>query len=125
MKGIPEDYHTAGICAQSCLEGMCEKLSMSEITIEELKHIRKYRDQMKRLCSAVTGVGVGERNNLYRSVEMSVSKRLEEWEAVRKRVECLHYLCQHLHSMDNKIQGITQIINDFRLDSQSVLSSLC
>ena len=99
--GIPEQYHIAGICAQSCLEGKCEKLQSGEITIEDLHHVRDCRDQMKRLCSAVsTG------NSLYKSVEAAVVKRLEECEALKRRVETLSHLCRQIHCVSNKIQGM-------------------
>ena len=82
---------------------MCERLSEGEITIGELQKIRKCRDQMKRLCSAVSSDKAG--NILYNSVETAVTKRLEEWEAYERRSKLLCHLCRHLHSVDISIQG--------------------
>ena len=99
-EGIPEQYHIAGICAQTCLEGKCEKLQSGEVTIEDLNNVRNCRDQMKRLCSAVsTG------NSLYKSVETAVIKRLEECEALKRRVEILSHLCRQIHCVSGKVQG--------------------
>ena len=102
-KGIPEGYHIAGICGQSCLNYMCKKLSEGDITIGELLKIRECRDQMKRLCSAASSDKAS--NVCYNSVETDVTKRLEEWEAYENRSKLLSHLCHHLHSVDLSIQG--------------------
>lgn len=102
-EGIPNQYHIAGICARSCLEGTCEKLQSGEITIEDLQNIRNYREQMKRLCSAVSSSKEG--NDLYKSVEAAVAKRLEECEALKRRIEILSHLCRQIHCVSSKVQG--------------------
>lgn len=104
QKGIPDEYHFAGVCAQSCLEGMCEKLQTGEITIEDLQKVRKNHDQMKRLCLAVSSGG--ERKVLYNSVEIAVEKRLEECAAFNVRHEVLSHLCHHIRSVNDKTRGM-------------------
>lgn len=104
-KGIPGEYHLAGTCAHSCLDSMCEKLSSGEITNEELEKIDENREQMKRLCLAVSSTGGGG-NELYLSVETAVSNRLEEWQKYRHRSKVLMHLCHHIRSVCRSVQGI-------------------
>ncbi len=103
-EGIPDQYHIAGICAQSCLEEKCEKLQSGEVSIEDLQNVRNCRDQMKRLCSAVSNRKEG--NDLFKSVEAAVSRRLEECEALRRRIEILSHLCRQIHCVNRKVQGM-------------------
>ena len=105
-RGIPEQYHITGICACSCLEGMCEKLQNGEVTIEDLHNVRSCRDQMKRLCSAVSSSKEGNDLTMYKSVEAAVTKRVEECEALRRRIEVLSHLCRQIHSVNDKVQGM-------------------
>ena len=95
----------AGMCARSCLETMCEKLQSGEIDIEDLQKVNKNQDQMKRLCLAVSSSKEG--SSLYRSVEAAVSKRLEECRAVKRRSEVLSHLCRQIHSVTDKVQGMS------------------
>lgn len=94
----------AGMCARSCLEGMCEEIQSGKVTIEDLQKVSKNRIQMKRLCSAVSSSKEG--NDLYKSVEAAVAKRLEECEALRRRIEVLSHLCRQIHSVSDKVRGI-------------------
>ena len=104
QRGIPEQYHIPGICAQSCFEEMCEKLQSGKVSIEDLNLVRNCRDPMKRLCSAVSSSKQG--NKLYKSVEAAVTKRVEECEAVRRRIEVLSHLCRQMRIVSDKIQGM-------------------
>ena len=85
---------------------MSEKLSTGEITIEELNQIDGKRDQMKRLCSAVSSGKQETQHDLYLSVETSLKKRLEEWDAYKQRSQVLSHLCDQIRSVDDNIKGI-------------------
>ena len=93
----------AGICAQSCLEGMCDKLQSGEINIEDLKKVNKNQEQMQRLCLAISSSKNGRYS--YRSVETAVKKRLEEYTAVKRRKEVLSHLYRQMHS--DKVRGMS------------------
>ena len=103
-EGIPTEYHVAGICAQSCLEGMCENLRNGEITVQDLQMVREYQEQMKRLCLAVSSSD--ERTDLYTCVKGAVEKRLEECNAVNIRREVLSHLCHFIRFVNQKVKGM-------------------
>ena len=101
QQGIPEEYHLAGVCAQSCLEIMCDKLLSGKVNIEDLQKLSKDQEQMQRLCVAVSSGKYGRYS--YKSVETAVKKRLEEHRAVKRRKEILSHLCRHIYS--EQVQG--------------------
>ena len=102
QQGIPHQYDMAGICAQSCLEGKCDQLQSGEVNIADLWKVNRNREQMQRLCVAVSSSEEG--SSLYRSVETAVRKRLEEYEAVKRRKEVLSHLSRHIYF--EEVQGI-------------------
>ena len=91
----------AGICAQSCLEIMCDKLQNGEVNIEDLRKLSNNQEEMQRLCIAVSSSKDGWYS--YKSVETAVKKRLEEHRAVKRRKEVLSHLCRHIYS--EQVQG--------------------
>ena len=101
QQGIPEEYHLAGVCAQSCLEAMCDKLQSGEVNIEDLQKLSYNQEQMQRLCVAVSSSKDGRYS--YKFVETAVKKRLEEHRAVKRRKEVLSHLCRHISS--EQVQG--------------------
>ena len=92
----------AGMCARSCLEGTCDQLQSGKVNIADLRKVKKNREQMQRLCVAVSSGEVG--SSLYRSVETAVRKRLEEYEAVKRRKEVLSHLSRHIYF--EEVQGM-------------------
>ena len=103
QQGIPEEYHLAGVCAQSRLETMCDKLQSGEVNIEDLKKLSNNQEQMQRLCVAVSSSKDGWYS--YKSVETAIKKRLEEHRAVKRRKEVLSQLCRHIYS--EQVQGMS------------------
>ena len=94
----------AGMCARSCLEGMCDQLQSGEVNIADLQKVYKNREQMQRLCLAISSSEDGRYS--YQSVETAVHKRLEEYKAVKRRKEVLSHLSRHIYS--EEVQGMLQ-----------------
>ena len=104
QQGIPQQYDMAGMCARSCLETMCDKLLGGKVNIEDLRKVDKNREQMQRLCLAISSNEDGRYS--YKSVETAVEKRLAEYTAVKRRKEVLSHLYRHVHS--EQVQGMSQ-----------------
>ena len=100
--GIPEDYQVAGLCAQICLESMCEILESGEISVEELHLVKQHNDRMKRLCLAMSS---GDESTWYETVVRATKKRLEEYTAFNCRREALMHLCSRIHPINDKVKG--------------------
>lgn len=83
---------------------MCDKLQSGEINMEDLKKVDKNQDQMRRLCKAVSSSEEG--SSLYRSVEVAVKKRVEEYKAVEYRRKVLTDLHRRIHSVAKEVQGM-------------------
>jgi hypothetical protein len=92
------------MCAQSCLEALCDKLLSGEVNMEDLKKVDENQDQMQRLCRAVSSSEEG--SSLYRSVEAAVKKRVEEYKAVEYRRQVLSDLHRRIHSVAKEVQGM-------------------
>jgi hypothetical protein len=105
QEGIPEEYHLAGVCAQSCLEGVCNKLQSGEVNIEDLQKLSKNQEQMQRLCVAVSSNEDGRYS--YELVETAVKKRLDEYRAVRRRREVISHLYRQILPIADNMQGIS------------------
>ena len=95
----------AGMCAQSCLETMCDKLQSGEVNIEDLQKVSNNPEQMQRLCIAVSSSKDGRYS--YRSVETAVKKRLEEYRAVKRRREVISHLYRQIHPVAASVQGMS------------------
>jgi hypothetical protein len=105
QQGIPEEYNLAGICAQSCLEGVCDKLQSGEVNIEDLQKVDTNREQMQRLCVAVSSNKDGRYS--FKSVETAIKKRVEEYRAVKRRREVVSHLCRQILPIADNMQGIS------------------
>jgi hypothetical protein len=105
QQGIPEEYNLAGVCAQSCLEGVCDKLQSGEVNIEDLQKVSKHQEQMQRLCVAVSSSKNGRYS--YESVDTAVKKRLEEYRAVKRRKEVISHLYRQILPIADNVQGIS------------------
>ena len=121
QRGIPQEYDVAGMCARSCLETMCDKLQSGEVNIEDLQKVSKNREQMQRLCLAISSNKEDARYS-YTSVETVVKKRLEEYTAVKRRKEVLSHLRRHIHS--EQVQGISCPHTDFPPSNHEDISGL-
>lgn len=96
-ESIPEDYHIAGACAQSCLEKKYEELQSGEITYEDLKKIEEHSEKMKQLCVALS--------RREESIYVAVRRRLEEYSVFKNCRQQYEHLCRNLRSA-GKVQGI-------------------
>lgn len=90
----------AGTCAQTLLEVMFDKLQSGEVSMADLQKVEK---QMQGLRLAISSSKDGRYS--YESVETAVHKRLEEYEAVKRRKEVLSDLCRHIYS--EEVQGMS------------------
>ena len=90
----------AGMCAQTLLEVMFDKLQSGEVSMADLQKVEK---QMQGLRLATSSSKGGRYS--YESVETAVHKRLEEYKAVKRRKEVLSHLCRHIYS--EEVQGMS------------------
>ena len=104
QEGIPESYHLAGVCAQSCLESKCDELLSGEITYQDLKMIEKHLEKMMQLCVALSRHE--EEKPLHKAIEDAVQLRLEEYEVVKNCHQQYDHLVRYVQSANiGKVQG--------------------
>lgn len=72
------------------------------ITVTELKKIKRNFGQMKRLCEAATA-HEGNMQLSYKTVGIAFSQIIEEFDAFKEYQTYLSHLCSKLHTPD--VQG--------------------
>lgn len=111
LEGLPDDCHFACVCAMSNFETICQRLERGEITLVELKKMNKQKNQVKRLCEAITS---SKKSHLFGSVVLtSLSQRLIEFERFSSRCQAYKDICKWLTDPGlprNSIQGMLYVM---------------
>ncbi len=91
------------MCASSKFEEICNRLEKANVSLMELRKMKDRKQQVQRLCEAVTG---SENSQLsYEKVSCSLNQRLKEFSHFSHRRQAYLEVCKWILDPSNPKQS--------------------